>query len=65
MNGILKKSVLVSMALALMFVMAAGPAMADMNAAKKWVDEEFQTLDPVQKTTTRRDAMVHRRRQAI
>jgi glycerol transport system substrate-binding protein len=30
------------LALAIMFAMAAGPAMANMNAAKKWVDEEFQ-----------------------
>jgi glycerol transport system substrate-binding protein len=38
----MKKSMLLGVALAIMFAMAAGPAMADMAAAKKWVDEEFQ-----------------------
>jgi glycerol transport system substrate-binding protein len=38
----MKKSMLLSVALAIMFALAAGPAMADMAAAKKWVDEEFQ-----------------------
>jgi glycerol transport system substrate-binding protein len=37
-----KKSMLLGVALAIMFALAAGPAMADMAAAKKWVDEEFQ-----------------------
>jgi glycerol transport system substrate-binding protein len=38
----MKKSMLLGVALTVMFAMAAGPAMADMAAAKKWVDEEFQ-----------------------
>ena len=38
----MKKTMLLGVALAIMFAMAAGPAMADMAAAKKWVDEEFQ-----------------------
>ena len=37
-----KKTMFFCVALAIMFAMAAGPAMADMAAAKKWVDEEFQ-----------------------
>ena len=42
MNVKMKKTMLLSVALAIMFALAAGPAMADMAAAKKWVDEEFQ-----------------------
>jgi glycerol transport system substrate-binding protein len=38
----MKKSMLLGVALTVMFALAAGPAMADMAAAKKWVDEEFQ-----------------------
>jgi glycerol transport system substrate-binding protein len=38
----MKKSMLLGVALTVMFALAAGPAMADMEAAKKWVDEEFQ-----------------------
>jgi glycerol transport system substrate-binding protein len=38
----MKKSMLLGVALTIIFALAAGPAMADMAAAKKWVDEEFQ-----------------------
>jgi glycerol transport system substrate-binding protein len=37
-----KKTMLLCVALAILFAMTAGPAVADMAAAKKWVDTEFQ-----------------------
>ena len=42
MKVTMKKSMLLAIALTVMLALAAGSAMADMAAAKKWVDEEFQ-----------------------
>jgi hypothetical protein len=48
-----------------MFAMAAGPAMADMEAAKKWVDTEFQPSTLTKERTAERDGMVHQGLQAV
>jgi H+/gluconate symporter-like permease len=61
----MKKSMLLGVALAIMFAMAAGPAMADMAAAKKWVDEEFQPSTLSKERTAEGDGMVHQGRQAV